>query len=96
MVEDPLELFDTFAARVKERLQKGREEYGDRSFSKEPSELFGEINEELLDVMGWTFVLWLRLARIESIQRNELQKATTAGQTVSDQMKCDKEHKEDE
>lgn len=50
-----------FSRQVEHRLQKGLEEYGDRSFSARPTELVREISEELLDVSAWSFILWARL-----------------------------------
>ena len=50
-----------FASCVAARLETGRREYGDRSFSREPRELVREVEEELFDVAGWAFVLWSRM-----------------------------------
>lgn len=43
------------------RLEAGAQEYGDSSYTRPPGELAGEIEEELLDVVGWAFFLWLRV-----------------------------------
>lgn len=51
----------SFAELVAARLEKGRELYGDRSFSLEPLELTKEVEEEILDVCAWSFILWMRL-----------------------------------
>jgi hypothetical protein len=40
--------------------------YGDRSFQMHPAELSGEVEEELLDVTGWAFVLWVRMKSMRS------------------------------
>ena len=58
---DPLASWSDFAATVRARLEKGRGEYGDRSFQLPPEQLVGEIEEELADVCGWAFVLWCRV-----------------------------------
>ena len=50
---------------MKERLQRGHEEYGDNSFDLSPIELMGEIREELLDIVGWGFLLWVRLTELQ-------------------------------
>jgi hypothetical protein len=42
----------------------GRLQYGDRSFSHEPSKLVKEIREELLDICGWSFILCRRLDKL--------------------------------
>lgn len=57
----PLSHWDEFSRTLRDRLDVGRKEYGDRSFSRDPAELIGEIEQELLDVCGWAFVLWIRL-----------------------------------
>ncbi|MFI5364973.1 MAG: hypothetical protein ACHQ4J_05055 [Candidatus Binatia bacterium] len=53
--------FPTFAAAVESRLQQGAQTYGDRSFQQTPDVLAGEIEQELLDVCAWSFILWCRL-----------------------------------
>ena len=54
--------FEAFTALVEARLEAGAREYGDRSFSRDPAELLREIDEELLDVCGWAYVLHCRIA----------------------------------
>ncbi|MGH7821810.1 MAG: hypothetical protein ACREQ9_18765 [Candidatus Binatia bacterium] len=51
----------SFAELVAARLEKGREVYGDRSFSLMPLELTKEVEEEILEVCAWSFILWTRL-----------------------------------
>ena len=43
------------------RLQKGHQNYGDKSFSRDPAELLREIQEELLDISGWGYIVWCRM-----------------------------------
>ena len=62
---DPLDAWPTFAGAIRARLEQGRKVYGDRSFTREPEELRGEIEEELLDVCAWSFVLWVRVRALE-------------------------------
>lgn len=54
-----------FVAMVEARLERGVRDYGDKSFSRAPASLIGEIKQELLDVCGWGFILWDRLDRAE-------------------------------
>ena len=54
-----------FSRLIKERLAEGMRAYGNRSFSKDPVESLGELEEELLDVCGWAFVLHERLKTAE-------------------------------
>jgi hypothetical protein len=54
---------------VSQRLEQGRHVYADRSFHREPDVLVDEIAEELLDVAGWAFILWVRLDRMRAVVR---------------------------
>jgi hypothetical protein len=56
-----IEAFPTFAAAVAERLEVGATTYGNRSFTLPPAELAAEIEQELLDVCAWAFILWCRV-----------------------------------
>ena len=58
--------FDAFAAMVAARLEQGRRAYGDRSFERDPAEVAGEIEEELADICGWSFILWTRVRRLKA------------------------------
>lgn len=53
-----------FSRRVKARLAKGAESYGDKSFGRPMVETCRQIAEELEDVAGWLYVLWIQ-ARIK-------------------------------
>ena len=57
--------FNDFVVELKTRLQAGADEYGDLSFSSDPKELVKEIQEELLDVANWSFILYCRLNAIK-------------------------------
>jgi hypothetical protein len=56
--------FAAFVDAVGERLEKGALTYGDRSFDRPSVGLACEIEEELLDVCAWAFILWTRLRRL--------------------------------
>lgn len=43
------------------RLEAGAKEYGDDSFKKSTLKLIGEIQEEILDIAGWGYILWKKL-----------------------------------
>ena len=58
---DVLDGFPAFTRAVRSRLDAGREAYGDRSFSADPSVLVAELLQEALDLAGWGFVLFRRL-----------------------------------
>jgi hypothetical protein len=55
---------DRFVARLRKRLIKGAETYGDSSFARPAAELVDEIQQELEDVAGWGLLLWIRLERL--------------------------------
>lgn len=65
-----LDRFPEFTARVQARLEAGAREYGDRSFDRGMFEQFDEIREELLDLMGWVYVVYEHLADIECRARD--------------------------
>lgn len=46
-------------------MDKGAVEYGEKSWSKDPIALIGEVQEELADVAGWAGILWCRLQRMK-------------------------------
>ena len=53
--------WEPFIDLMEERLQQGHQEYGDYSFERPEGELLAELEEELLDVVGWGYVLWTRV-----------------------------------
>lgn len=53
----------------------GRRNYGDASFSADPATLLTEIQAELEDVAGWSFVLWCRLQRLKKALRAAQERA---------------------
>lgn len=61
-----MEEFEDFVRLVQTRLSAGAKEYGDRSFSRKPLDLMNEIQEELLDICGWSFVLFTRLKKVQN------------------------------
>ena len=58
---DPLSSWPSFMDAVGARLEAGRTTYGDRSFTLPPERLAGEVEEELMDVAAWAFILWNRV-----------------------------------
>ena len=50
----------------KARLKQGAREYGDASFSKDPLTLLNEIQQEVLDICGWAWILSERIEGIKS------------------------------
>ena len=62
----PQDRWPDFTEAVRARLEKGRAEYGDRSFTRSPGDLMVELQQEVLDLAGWGFVLWHRLEAMRS------------------------------
>lgn len=52
--------FTLFAERLRKRWAAGAKRYGDASFSQSMTDTCRQITEELEDVPGWAFVLWLQ------------------------------------
>lgn len=65
--EASLARFGEFSARIRERLENGKRVYGDSSFERPPVRLLEEIRQEVLDVAGWAFILYERLAELELV-----------------------------
>ncbi len=57
--------FPVFVEALSERLSAGKESYGDNSFNRESFELITEIQQELIDVSGWSALMWGRLEKIK-------------------------------
>lgn len=64
-------LFPLYSNHLFDRLRIGAENYGDSSFGKGPDELLNEVQEELLDVSGWAFILWCRIAQLQDKLREQ-------------------------
>lgn len=52
---------DRFIERITARIEKGQEEYGNRSFDKPLDALSNEVLEELEDTALWSFIIWVRV-----------------------------------
>jgi len=56
----------TFAAATLKKMEAGALEYGDVSFDVSSGKLAAEIEQELLDVVGWGFILWNRIQNLKA------------------------------
>ncbi|HUT54380.1 MAG TPA: hypothetical protein VM658_13405 [bacterium] len=54
-----------FVSLVEHRLEQGAVEYGDSTMRRPALEVLDEVEQELLDVMGWSFFAWLRIRRLK-------------------------------
>jgi len=59
------------------RLAVGRETYGIASLHKSDEALREDISQELLDVCGWSFLLWYKLQQ----QQERMKQLETGGHT---------------
>ena len=57
--------FAKFIRTMSERLTRGHLEYGDESFSKPHDTLTNEMEEEILDIIGWAFIRWVKIQDAE-------------------------------
>ena len=61
-----------FRAELRERLIAGARDYGDASFMRAPHELLEEMQQELVDVAGWAWVLWAQQRMCQTLAAAEL------------------------
>ena len=64
--------FDRFVQMLRDRLAQGSVDYGDRSLNLPPPALLDEIEEELVDVCGWSVVLLHRVRRMRGLLAERL------------------------
>jgi hypothetical protein len=62
-----------FERRMKARLDAGHHEYGDRSFAQPTTTLARELEEEALDIVGWGFILWVRIRQLETLMQSGIE-----------------------
>jgi hypothetical protein len=55
-----------FTGEVHARLDMGKRIYGDDSFERPLERLLVEIQQELMDVCGWSFIMWSRLEKMKA------------------------------
>lgn len=56
--------FEGFTSEVRSRLEAGKRAYGDSSFETPLERMITEIQQELMDVTGWSFILFDRLEEL--------------------------------
>lgn len=57
--------YSEYLIKLEERLIAGAKAYGNKSFDKDSHKLIGEIQEEILDIAGWSYILWQRLETLK-------------------------------
>lgn len=62
---------DQFLDALDPRLNKGAREYRNRSFTRRVRDVERELKEELLDLVGWTYVLWSQAAHRAGVEGDE-------------------------
>jgi hypothetical protein len=57
-----------FVAMLRRRWKAGAREYGDASFFRPAPETVEQVLDEIADVAGWSFILWVQLKlRLDAI-----------------------------
>lgn len=59
------EFINAFITQLSDKLMRGRQVYGDESFTKPLPQGLDEIMAELIDQAGWAWCQWVRLYRIK-------------------------------
>ena len=62
---------DQFFEALAERLEQGAADYGNQSMARPVAATVDEIDQELADLVGWTYVLWCQAARKTDRSREE-------------------------
>ena len=57
-------VFPEFIETLRKRMEQGFKEYGDKSFERPIEELFGELEEEVLDICGWGLILYTKIKEL--------------------------------
>lgn len=57
--------FGEFLQRLEIKVERGAQEYGDASFNLPADRISEELEQELLDIAGWGFILWVRMQRLK-------------------------------
>ena len=52
------------AAKVEARMEAGAKEYGGRSYEASAEALVAEVQEEIMDIIGWSAILFQRVERL--------------------------------
>lgn len=63
-----------FLRELEARLDKGSQEYGNKSFNRSFKDLTSEVLQEYLDIAGWAYVGWAKAKeRLEIIETQMVQ-----------------------
>ncbi len=57
--------FKPFVDKLDAKMLEGYKEYGDVSFNRKSTDLIKEIEQELLDICGWSLILWVHLNELK-------------------------------
>jgi len=63
------EVFPEFIETLRARMEQGFKEYGDKSFERSGVELLEEIEQEVLDICGWSVVVYNRIRKLKELIR---------------------------
>lgn len=57
--------FDRFTDQLYAKMQLGHKLYGNDAFREHPLKLLSEVKEELIDISGWSIILYSRIENLE-------------------------------
>jgi hypothetical protein len=60
------EHFAQFVRMLEARLEAGAREYGDKSFDAPLGQLIDELQQEIIDQCGWSFIAFVRAERLRT------------------------------
>ena len=61
------ELLKEFSNKLVKRLNKAKKEYGESYLKLDKKKYLKEIEEELMDIAGWSMMFWLKLKKFKLI-----------------------------
>lgn len=70
--------FDEFIRVLTQRMEDGYWTYGDKSLNQPIPKTLGELEQELIDIPGWSYIAWRRIRRIRSLMETTFKNSETA------------------
>lgn len=73
-----------FLRELEARLNKGAQEYGNKSFNRSFKDLTDEVLQEYLDIAGWAYVGWAKAKERLEIIEEQMKMIALKGEPVDD------------
>lgn len=84
---------DDWLRAIDARLDTGARQYGDRSFVRPAAVTLQEIDQELVDLPGWIYVLWCQAARKTDYVRDQTSLRAIWRQNLAHRIACNDRRK---